>query len=356
MLMTLMRDTAVTCTSHMRTEVGRGGTNVQTVVLTKVAAASELSSYSFGLNQSVRSAGAITAYSGVDGSSPVEQIAVSNNPAVSTSITVPGVTTSGTGRWLHASVGLNIATTVTPAAGMTERVDQATGTGAGSVAVETADRSFIGTQSAQTFTGAGATLTVVIAVSLRSGMTTSGSISTMYRYSMGGTGDSPALILNTSNTVLERTISLAGGVLYAQRASQIVWSYPNMHGHVAITTDNAGTLTGGPYRYDPFGNPSTGTPGNSQGDYDYRWLGQHQRGTDNTANGIIQMGPRPYDPTAGRFLSIDPIEGGNENDYNYPTDPINMCDLDGRCSVWSPLECADDVVRDVVRDVNNAVA
>jgi len=44
------------------------------------------------------------------------------------------------------------------------------------------------------------------------------------------------------------------------------------------------------------------------------------------------MGARQYDPTLGRFLETDPIEGGSANDYDYTNaDPVNGRDLDGNC-------------------------
>jgi RHS repeat-associated protein len=59
------------------------------------------------------------------------------------------------------------------------------------------------------------------------------------------------------------------------------------------------------------------------------WLGTAQRSTDNLAD-ITLMGARLYNPTTGRFLSVDPIAGGNANSYTYPTNPLNHEDLDGR--------------------------
>jgi hypothetical protein len=42
------------------------------------------------------------------------------------------------------------------------------------------------------------------------------------------------------------------------------------------------------------------------------------------------MGVRLYAPVLGRFLSTDPVYGGNSTTYGYPTDPINAFDLDGK--------------------------
>lgn len=107
------------------------------------------------------------------------------------------------------------------------------------------------------------------------------------------------------------------------------WQLANLHGDVIATihaNDPGLTSTSESTEY--------GSPRNTAdaGTTRYGWLGTKQRAADTPA-GIILMGVRLYNPTTGRFLQVDPIDGGNANDYDYCSgDPINCTDIDGK---WS---------------------
>ena len=60
-----------------------------------------------------------------------------------------------------------------------------------------------------------------------------------------------------------------------------------------------------------------------------------------------------YLPSLGRFAQVDPVEGGVDNNYVYPTDPVNSYDLTGEFVWFAPVVwfVARAVVTHVVKKV-----
>jgi len=143
-------------------------------------------------------------------------------------------------------------------------------------------------------------------------------------YGYDNDGDSPAVMRPTAGGAVTTYVAGGAGVLLIDTGGTATYPVPNGHGDIVGVVDAAGTYTA--YAdADEYGNSLGGAPAGRLG-----WLGEKERFYTGGRLDVMRMGVRLYDPGVGRFLQVDPVEGGCSNDYAYVFgDPINATDLSG---------------------------
>ena len=140
--------------------------------------------------------------------------------------------------------------------------------------------------------------------------------------------DNPSWIVeDTASGAVTRNVDSASGDLAATtgKTGDTVLQLTTIHGDVALQLPLDSSKAPVALDNDEYGNPRAG-----QAATRYNWLGAKQRSTD-TLTGLSLIGVRLYNPVTGRFLSMDPVYGGNANAYDYVhADPLNRYDLDGK--------------------------
>lgn len=161
-------------------------------------------------------------------------------------------------------------------------------------------------------------------------------------FGFASNGDSPAWSKPTAGGSVTTYLGGPGGLQVIDVAGTPTYPIHSPHGDIIGTTNAAGTFTLAP-AVDEFG---VGLPATNR----LGWLGAHNRFITHEGLDLFRMGVRVYDPRLGRFLQVDPIEGGSCNDYDYVCgDPVNGLDIGGTWGLcW---HCIADAAVDVATGV-----
>ncbi|MEU8522214.1 DNRLRE domain-containing protein [Streptomyces sp. NPDC048577] len=139
--------------------------------------------------------------------------------------------------------------------------------------------------------------------------------------------DSPRwTVEDTATGAVTRNVNGFDGQLAATttKSGGVVLQLVNLHGDVVMLLPTAAGQAPTVLATDEYGNTTPGPRATR-----YGWHGGMHRSGE-TQSDLILMGVRLYNPTTGRFLSVDPVLGGSCNAYDYAcADPVNNDDVSG---------------------------
>lgn len=324
-----------------RTQVN---TLLRTTVLWRYATATDPASWTFSIPTAVTPTmtGAISTYRSTTGATPIA-VSASLTSVASTTHPLPQVTTTTDAQHLVHAIGFSGNTTATAPASTTQRANVP------------AEATLLVADRYQSRAGASTPASATSSLTLASASITVAIVplTSVVRLGYERHDDNSTFMDNTSGVRIGAAIALPGNTTYVLASGGWSYSHANIHGDAVTVTNLSGArvwtgFTG------PYGEPTTGTapPNTIAAGTSWRWHGKDHRLTDRS---IVQMGARPYSPAHGRFLGVDPIEGGCANDYSYVYgDPVNHSDLDGKflkklvCGVKAVAQAAPAVGKGIL--------
>ncbi|WP_165952425.1 RHS repeat domain-containing protein [Kribbella albertanoniae] len=198
---------------------------------------------------------------------------------------------------------------------------------------------------------------------------TKGSQETSYLYDANGTrlirrdNTGTTLYLGDTELLLKPGAATAEGTRHYDLGSKTVavrvqdkltWLGADHHGTSTTAIADDATQTIQRRREDPYGNQRGTAPA--------AWPGQRGfvGGTNDASTGLVHLGAREYDPTIGKFISIDPQLNGEDpqtlNGYIYSNNnPITFSDPDGLSWFSSIVESIKTVATTVTNRVVETV-
>ncbi|WP_406113915.1 polymorphic toxin-type HINT domain-containing protein [Streptomyces sp. NBC_01014] len=131
------------------------------------------------------------------------------------------------------------------------------------------------------------------------------------------------------STAATRYYAWAGQTIAARTSKGLEWQFSDGHGTAEAQVDST-TQEVSFRRMDPFGNPRGQQPSTGAWFGDKGFVG----GIQDTTSDLTHLGAREYDPTIGRFVSLDPVlelsDPQQINGYTYASDnPVGGSDPTG---------------------------